>query len=56
VVRTVFTMWCSAYIFYDTYVLTYGDEIYLLSGAYLEEEDEYHQNISDVISTITFRN
>ena len=40
---------------FDTYVFAYGDEIYLLSGAYYEKGDEYHQNISDVMSTVVFK-
>jgi hypothetical protein len=40
---------------FDTYVFTYGDEIYLLSGAYHEKGDEYYQNIVDVMSTIVLK-
>lgn len=40
---------------FDTYVFAYGDEIYLLSGAYHEKGDEYYQNISDVMSTVVFK-
>lgn len=39
---------------FDTYVFTHKDEVYLLSGAYHEKNDEYHQNFSDVISTFVF--
>lgn len=39
---------------FDTYVFVYDDEIYLLSGAYHEKNDEYHQNFLDVISTVAF--
>ena len=37
---------------FDTYVISYNDEIYLLSGAYYEKNDEYYQNFSDVVSTV----
>ncbi len=39
----------------DTYVFAYGDEIYILSGAYHEVGDEYYKNTADVISTIVFK-
>jgi hypothetical protein len=39
---------------FDTYVFTYDDEVYLLSGAYHEKNDEYQQNFSDVIATVAF--
>ena len=40
---------------FDTYVFTYGDEIYLVSGAYHEKGDEYYQNITDVMFTVNFK-
>lgn len=40
---------------FDTYVFSYNDEIYLLSGAYHEKNDEYYQNFSDVITTVGFK-
>jgi hypothetical protein len=39
---------------FDTHVIAYRDEIYLLSGAYYEKNDEYHQNFSEVMSTVIF--
>jgi hypothetical protein len=40
--------------FLDTYVVAHGDEIYLLSGAYHEKNDEYDQNFSDLMTTVVF--
>lgn len=52
-VEGVYYQVLGLYLF-DTYVFTHKDEVYLLSGAYHEKNDEYHQNFSDVISTVVF--
>ena len=52
-VEGVYYQVLGLYLF-DTYVFAHNDEIYLLSGAYHEKNDEYHQNFSDVVSTAVF--
>ncbi len=53
-VKGIYYLVLGLYLF-DTYVFAYGDEIYLLSGAYHEKGDEYYQNTVDVISTAVFK-
>lgn len=53
-VEGIYYLVLGLYLF-DTYVFAYGDEIYLLSGAYYEKGDEYYQKTSDVISTVDFK-
>ncbi len=50
----VYYLVLGLYLF-DTYVFAYGEEIYLLSAAYHEKNDEYYKNLLEVISTIAFK-
>lgn len=52
-VEGIYYVVLGLYLF-DTYVFAYGDEIYLVSGAYHEKNDEYYQNFSDLMTTIVF--
>ncbi len=53
-VEGIYYLVLGLYLF-DTYVFAYGDEIYLLSGAYYEKNDEYYQNFSDLMTTVVFK-
>jgi hypothetical protein len=40
---------------FSTYVLSYNEQIYLLSGAYYEEGDVYQKDFEELLSTIKFK-
>jgi hypothetical protein len=50
----VFYKVLGLYLF-DTYVIAYKGEIYLLSGAYQQVGDSYYDNLLEVLETITFK-
>ena len=52
-VEGIYYLVLGLYLF-DTYVFAYGNEIYLLSGAYHEKGDEYHRNFTEVMATVVF--